>query len=176
MQTSGSSTEEWRKADGLDHYEVSNLGGLRRTETGHLVKQIKDRGGYMRAHISENGRAFNVLIHRVVAATFVKKDEGKDCVNHINNIRHDNRANNLEWVTPKENSEWMVKCGRQSRLGNPRRRAVIGTNITTGETRIFRSSNATKADGFNQANVWKCCNGRMKQTHGFSFKYAEAAE
>lgn len=42
-------------------------------------------------------------IHRLVANTFIPNPESKPQVNHINWVRNDNRAENLEWVTSSEN-------------------------------------------------------------------------
>lgn len=44
-----------------------------------------------------------MLIHRAVATTFIPNPNNYPCVNHINLIRDDNRADNLEWCTHKQN-------------------------------------------------------------------------
>ncbi len=55
-----------------------------------------------------------LLIHRLIAMTFIDKIEGKEYVNHINGIKVDNRIENLEWCTHKENCQHRDRTG----LGN----------------------------------------------------------
>lgn len=69
------------------------------------VKQIKNEAGSAYVTISANKTKKNHYVHRLVAEHFIEnKDKNKTLVNHKNKIRDDNRKENLEWVTPSENS------------------------------------------------------------------------
>ena len=59
--------------------------------------------GYHVALLSSNKKVKRILIHRLVAETFIPNPLGLPCVNHINTLRDDNRVENLEWCTHKEN-------------------------------------------------------------------------
>lgn len=85
----------------------SNRNGCKKILTPHksnnyLVKQI----GVKR-----------FLVHRMVAELFLDKKEGCNIVNHINGIKTDNRAVNLEWCTYKENAIHSVKIGLNKATG-----------------------------------------------------------
>lgn len=104
--------EEWRPVVGYDgFYEVSSFGRVRRVDgfdtLGHLVKgrvlaPVKHDNGYLFVSLSK-GTTRNRAIHRIVAEAFLEKSAGKTEINHINEVKTDNRAENLEWVTKSEN-------------------------------------------------------------------------
>jgi hypothetical protein len=59
------------------------------------------------------GKGNSKRVHRLVAITYLEKIDGKNYINHKNNIRHDNRVENLEWVTPSENIAHAIKSGNR---------------------------------------------------------------
>ena len=61
--------------------------------------------GYIQTGLKINNVYKTIAVHILVARVFIPNTENKPHVNHINGIKHDNRVDNLEWVTPKENSE-----------------------------------------------------------------------
>lgn len=72
-------------------------------KNGNMMKKSLNYKGYVAAHLMINGKKLSTSAHRLVARTFITNPENKPEVNHINGIRHDNRVENLEWVTSKEN-------------------------------------------------------------------------
>ena len=123
--------EIWKRVKGYeDCYEVSNLGNVRsvtrkveRTNPAggksfyiyksKMLKSCITNKGYLRLGLYLNDVKNNHQIHRLVASAFVDNPDNKDQVNHINAIKTDNRAENLEWVNNYENFRHSVKLGLQ---------------------------------------------------------------
>ena len=98
---------EFREIPNLPGYFVSRCGKIGSLRTGlfKIKATPPNTYGYPNFSININGKPGLVRVHRVVAKVFIPKVEGKLFVNHINNIRTDNRVENLEGVTPRENNE-----------------------------------------------------------------------
>src|SRR2546426_297298 len=83
-------------------YFISNIGRIK-NKNGRISEGSIHKGhGYTQTKIGRNNNYTRVNIHRLVAKTFISNPENKPFVNHINGIKTDNRADNLEWVSPKE--------------------------------------------------------------------------
>lgn len=96
--------EIWIPVAGFEsHYDVSNIGNVRRKKSGRLRK-IDKAQIYPTVLLSVNGVHKTLRVHRLVAKAFLPPIDGKTNVNHKNGNHYDNRAENLEWVTQQENN------------------------------------------------------------------------
>lgn len=100
--------ERWLPVVGYEGlYEVSNLGrvkSLKRPRVHeHMVAQEINYRGYCRVNLWKNNRSTKHSVHRLVAQAFVANPHGKPQVNHIDEVKTNNRADNLEWCTQLEN-------------------------------------------------------------------------
>ncbi len=110
--------ENWKKIQGFENYSVSDMGRVRRdtpgtaTKVGKILNLTKNGHGYFKVCLVKIDRKRQVTkIHRLVAEHFLDEIEGKTCVNHIDGNRENNNVENLEWVTPSENSIHAYKIG-----------------------------------------------------------------
>lgn len=113
--------KDFRTGEIIDYrglYQVSNLGRVkslnyRRIGKEEILKQLKQKRGYVLVSLSKNNKKRYFLVHRLVAHMFINNLENKPCVDHIVPINNGgtNNVNNLRWVTNKENSnnEYTIK-------------------------------------------------------------------
>lgn len=107
-------------------YKVSNLGnvisyyGSKKTQKAR--KPITQKYGYHQLNLKKNGQLKMFLVHRLVAIAFIPNPKNLPQVNHINGIKTDNRVENLEWCTAKQNTLHSYKAKlRKSSTGTSRR-------------------------------------------------------
>lgn len=173
-------TEKWAQIQGFEgFYEVSNSGEVRSVERivdrprfGKIekmkrlsipVKQHMNYKGYMGVVLQRDGNRKSLLVHRLVATAFCEQNGG-DQVNHINSTRHDNRAENLEWCTGKEN----VAHAMENHPNKWGAKAVCA--MKDGEIVFtFESAREAGRNGFHSGNISSALCGRLRTTGGYEW-------
>ena len=180
--------EEWRDVVGYEGlYQVSSEGrvkslertfidnsGRKRTVKERILKPSDDCRGYLRVDLRDGDKQKHFKVHRLVCEAFHENPDNKPQVNHINEIKTDNRASNLEWATARENSNFGT---RNERLGKAQSKS-IGQYTRYGELiKIWPSTKEVQRQtGFSNGNISLAANGKYKQAYGFIWKYVESEE
>ena len=187
--------EIWRTAvyDGKIYeglYKVSNLGRIlslnyRRTGKAELLKPIKQKNGYSTVCLGKNNI---ILIHRLVAETFLPNPEGKPCVNHkiegeegktMNMVIFnedgtiDKEKSTIEWATYEENNNYATHNERiaKAHTNGKKSKKVLQFTLSGEFIREWPSIMECGRNGFNSCNVTRCCRGEQKTHKGYVWKY-----
>ena len=96
---------------GYENYLVSKSGLVYSLKAKKLLKPTIDRKGYYKVALYNDQGKLSISLHRLVALNYIENPDNKPQVNHINGIKNDNRVENLEWVTNRENTFHAIKNG-----------------------------------------------------------------
>ena len=94
---------------GYENYSISSDGSVRNEKFKRELSKEVTSNGYERVTLSKNNKTKRFLVHRLVATHFIENTRNKTQVNHINEIKTDNKVSNLEWVTASENALHSIK-------------------------------------------------------------------
>lgn len=168
---------------GFPDYYVTDTGDVYSRNYNHTgrikkLKQIKSRNGYL--HVTLNGK--QLLVHRLVAETFIPNNDKKLQVNHKNGIKTDNRIENLEWVSASENIIHAYKTlgyngsmfGKKG-IDNPNSKIVLQIKNGTIIAEFYGCADASRKTGISKTRITSCCLKYYgcKSAGGFQWKYKE---
>lgn len=173
--------EIWKTIGLANHqqYEVSSTGQIKNTITKNILTQRKMHDGYrsIKLGCTETLQQKNYLIHRIVAITYIPNPDNKKRVNHKNHDKADNRIENLEWFTQKEQNEHRRVSKKKDIVAASR--PVWKCDIKTGE-KIERFNSMTDAvKSLNKTSVANICSvlkQNQKTAYGFKWEYDEYEE
>ena len=179
------SKEIWKDIKGFEEiYQVSNLGRIkslerfRKGKNGSLVT-VKERilkpwinsTGYYLIELHKQSIKKKYYVHRLVWSAFNGQIPKNMQVNHINEIKTDNRLSNLNLMTAKENMNWGTRNERSAKKLSKSVLQFTLDDILVKEypslTQLYRET------GFNSSNISRCCNGKRKTAYNYIWKYKE---
>ena len=175
--------EKWKPAkdyEGL--YAVSNIGRVKRLERSftcskgiiyHLKEKILSSkpnkySGYVSVNLSKKGVKTSHSVHRLVAALFVDNPNNNNVVNHIDENRANNNAENLQWVTHGEN---LAHNGAFLK-GREKIKKKVFQYTRDGElVCTYGYAKEVLEYGFRPNSVTQVCLGNKKSHYGYIWKY-----
>lgn len=191
--------EVWKQVEGYEgYYEVSNLGEVRSVKRKGYKNKVLNKGngttGYWIVVLCKDGLQKTRAVHRLVAKAFIPNPENKPQVNHIDSNRKNNRVDNLEWVTPSENSKHAYDSGSRvvtekmlkhcAEMGRKFGRKHIQTINEPNQRKVAMLKDGKVIKRFNSltegakyvgkdypGGVWACCNGKCPTYMGYVWKY-----
>lgn len=179
--------ETWKDIQGYEGlYQVSDLGrvrslgricnaknGSQQKKKARILTQEITIHGYCRVRLfdcSKHSRHYSV--HRLVLGAFVGASDLQ--VNHINEIKTDNRLVNLEYVTPKENCNHGKRNEEISKKtkGKGTKRVLQITHDGTVVNSFGSRAEAQSVTGIDAGHIGSCCNGKRKTVNGYIWRNA----
>ena len=159
--------------EGTSEYGVSRCGKVANLTTKTILDSKPNLDGYVYSHIG--GSRSSIANHRLVGLTFIPNDDPKKTqINHKNGIQDDNRVENLEWVSCRDNINHAVGTGLKPKTC----KKVELFNRNTGET-IKTYDTKTAAARDNKVSPSSVTNSINKDTYvtsketGFEYSFRE---
>lgn len=155
----------------LSKYQVSNLGRIKNKRTQYILTQNPRKDGYIRNNfLLDDNTSKSILVHRLIAKTFIDNPENKLTVNHINIKRDDNRVINLEWATYSEQS--FKENKKNYKHNNANGKSINQYDLNGNFIKTWNKAIDVENElNINRKNILKVLKGERKQSGGFIWKY-----
>ncbi len=176
--------ERWRDVKGYEGlYQISSLGRVKSlvgkgnnqySNRENILKPYLDKDGYETVGLRGKGKPKTAKVHRLVAEAFIPNPKRFPQINHKNEIRDDNHAENLEWCTNRYNLNYgnhnqkMAQTLRKIKPSKP----VLQFNLSGALKHRWNSLHEIERSlGYRHGNISRCCKGLYKQAYGYIWKF-----
>ena len=152
----------WKPIEGYENlYLISEEGDVWSIKRGKMLKTQDNGKGYLFVGLHKDGKVKYCYIHRLVADAFIDNPYDNKEVNHIDGNKHNNRVDNLEWVTRLENARHAQDNG------------LYGKAIRCVETNAIYSSmtEVKRQTGIWHTAISEVCHGRRKTAGGYHWEF-----
>jgi hypothetical protein len=151
-------------------YGINENGDIFSLRKMRLLTRSKHSLGYTQVYLSYfriGSKGLYCKLHRLVANQFIPNPLGLSDVNHKNGIKDDNRVENLEWMSHRDNVIHSFKV-----LGRVQSGEKMCKQIKCSNGKIYKSAReASKDTGAYTSNISSCCNGKMARTKKLVFEF-----
>lgn len=167
--------EEWKDIRGFPDYQISSFGrvkSLRRDykygRHGDIILSQNDRKGYKGVTLFKNGKRHYKAVHRLVAEAFIDNPNNFPVVNHKDENRTNNKADNLEWCTSLYNSNY-GSC--KKKISERVSRKVMQLSKNGRLIKIWKSmTSASHGTGTCISEISKACKDSRYSAGGYKWR------
>lgn len=164
----------WKEIPGYNgRYLVSETGEVLSIAYGkqRLLKQRISSKGYMQVNLCRDGKIKTFRVHRLVALCFEIPGNGSE-INHKNENKVDNRAENLEWCDRRYNVCYGSRIERQRKAVSKPVAQMLKNGIAV--IAVYPSEiQAGRKLGVSSSSIAACCLGKRKTAGGFRWRWAD---
>lgn len=166
--------EIWKDITGYAGiYKISDHGRIWSNYKNRIISGRNNGYGYIEIILCKNGIHKNHMAHKLVAREFIVNDNPstKIIINHKDENKSNNRAENLEWCDYSYNNSYGSKSRIQTeKLGRKVRQYDLkGALIKTWGSIL----SVHKITGINDSSITQCCQGKRNKAGGFIWRYAD---
>lgn len=176
-QKAGDNMEIWKDIKGYEgKYQVSNYGSVKSVKRNLILRPQERSHGYLSVWLYGSGRnnRTQVSVHRLVAEAFIPNPDNKAEVNHKDEDKTNNRAENLEWISHKDNTNYGTAQERRSKYLKeecPKGIRVEQIDMRGNVVGAYRSMHeASRATGINVTYISAACSGQRKTSCGYVWR------
>lgn len=170
--------EIWKDIKDYEGYQVSNFGRVKslakKTNNQYsniemILKPQINTHNYLFVTLYKNHIAKQKLVHRLVYETFVGEIPDGMQVNHLDEDVKNNRLENLNLMTCKENINWGTGIRRRSKS---KTKPVLQYDLEDNFIKEWSSAKKIEQElGCSCSKISLCCNGKRNTTGGYKWKY-----
>jgi hypothetical protein len=170
--------EVWKDIKNTNsNYQVSNCGNIRSKYNKYthkiekeykILKPFKNKKGYLMVDIKDLGKT--MLVHRIVAETFIPNPDNLPQVNHKSGVKTDNRVCNLEYCTCSENIQHAIKNGLWKNKLKDIRKPIIQYDLNDNFLRQWESITKAQKD-LKIFHISSVCKGTRKTAGGYKWSF-----
>lgn len=163
-------------------YQVSNLGRIKSLEkiiitNNNIIKKMSEKilktplhkDGYCYVMLRKDNKSRLFVVHRLVAKEFIPNPNNLPQVNHKDENKLNNNAENLEWCTAQYNINYGTHNERQALAKS---KTVYQYSLDKILLNIWKSTHDVyRKLGYAQGNIARCCRGESKTSNGYIWSY-----